>query len=62
MQAIYFLIPIAILVTLSAIAVFFWAVKSEQFSDLDSPSQKIILDDMHDYNNRNHPNKKNKNT
>ena len=28
-----------------AIAIFFWAVKSKQFDDLDSPAHRILFDD-----------------
>jgi cbb3-type cytochrome oxidase maturation protein len=41
----YILIPIAILLVIIAIAVFFWAVRSEQFSDLDKQAHSILFED-----------------
>ncbi|MBB1267756.1 cbb3-type cytochrome oxidase assembly protein CcoS [Shewanella sp. SR44-3] len=49
MSIIYVLIPIAMLFVAIAVAVFFWAVKSEQFDDLDRQSVSILFDD--DLNN-----------
>jgi cbb3-type cytochrome oxidase maturation protein len=45
MSIIYVLIPIAMLFVAIAVAVFFWAVKSEQFDDLDRQSVSILFDD-----------------
>ncbi|MCT8986621.1 MULTISPECIES: cbb3-type cytochrome oxidase assembly protein CcoS [Shewanella] len=45
MSIIYVLIPIAMLFVLIAVAIFFWAVKSEQFDDLDRQSVSILFDD-----------------
>ncbi|WJG07603.1 cbb3-type cytochrome oxidase assembly protein CcoS [Aliiglaciecola sp. LCG003] len=45
MSIIYVLIPIAILLVLIAIAVFFWAVKSNQFEDLERQGYNILFDD-----------------
>jgi cbb3-type cytochrome oxidase maturation protein len=45
MQAIYFLIPLTIILLVVAVAVFFWAVRSGQFNDLESPAFRILLDD-----------------
>ncbi|QIR14567.1 cbb3-type cytochrome oxidase assembly protein CcoS [Shewanella aestuarii] len=45
MSIIYVLIPIAMIFVLIAVAVFFWAVKSEQFDDLDRQSVSILFDD-----------------
>ncbi|MEI6858977.1 MAG: cbb3-type cytochrome oxidase assembly protein CcoS [Shewanella sp.] len=45
MSIIYVLIPIAMLFVLIAIGIFFWAVKSEQFDDLDRQSMSILFDD-----------------
>jgi cbb3-type cytochrome oxidase maturation protein len=39
------LIPIAILLVVIAIAVFFWAVRSEQFEDLERQGYSILFDD-----------------
>ncbi|MCC4831857.1 cbb3-type cytochrome oxidase assembly protein CcoS [Shewanella sp. 10N.7] len=45
MSIIYVLIPIAMLFVVVAVAVFFWAVKSEQFDDLDRQSVSILFDE-----------------
>lgn len=45
MSVIYVLIPIAIMFVIIGIAVFFWAVRSKQFEDLDKEGFSILFDD-----------------
>ena len=45
MSIIYVLIPIAMIFVLVAVAVFFWAVKSDQFDDLEKQSVSILFED-----------------
>ncbi len=45
MSIIYVLIPIAIILVLIAIAIFFWAVKTEQFDDLERQGYSILFDE-----------------
>ena len=45
MSIIYVLIPIAIIIVAVAIVIFFWAVKSNQFEDLDRQGYSILFDD-----------------
>nr|WP_256489346.1 cbb3-type cytochrome oxidase assembly protein CcoS [Pleionea sp. CnH1-48] len=45
MEVIYWLIPVAIIFLSVAIAAFVWAVKNDQYSDLESPAYRILLDD-----------------
>ncbi|ABZ76762.1 cytochrome oxidase maturation protein, cbb3-type [Shewanella halifaxensis HAW-EB4] len=45
MSIIYVLIPIAMLFVLLAVGVFFWAVKSDQFDDLEKQSVSILFED-----------------
>ncbi|WP_242620272.1 MULTISPECIES: cbb3-type cytochrome oxidase assembly protein CcoS [Shewanella] len=45
MSIIYVLIPIAMLFVLIAVGIFFWAVRSEQFDDLERQSVSILFDD-----------------
>ena len=45
MESIYLLIPIALVFTALAIKIFFWAIDSKQFDDLDSASKSILFDD-----------------
>jgi|TARA_B110000211_G_scaffold48924_1_gene53192 cbb3-type cytochrome oxidase maturation protein len=48
MSVIYVLIPIAILLTIIGIYLFFWAVKTEQFDDLEKQGMSILFDDSND--------------
>jgi cbb3-type cytochrome oxidase maturation protein len=45
MPALYVMIPIAIIIVALAIWLFFWAVDSGQYDDLDSPAHSILFDD-----------------
>jgi len=50
MSVIYVLIPIAILLTLIGIYIFFWAVKTEQFEDLEKQGMSILFDESQEAN------------
>jgi len=41
----YLLIPLGLLLLAIAVAAFFWATRSGQFDDLDSPGWSVVLDD-----------------
>ncbi len=45
MASLYILIPIAILLVCVAVSVFIWAVKSEQFEDLERQGHNILFDE-----------------
>src|SRR5690606_41379696 len=45
MAALYYMIPVAVIVVGLAIWLFFWAVNSGQYDDLDSPAHSILFDD-----------------
>ena len=45
MDIIYLLLPVALIIVVVIIAVFFWAVKSDQFDDLEGPAHRILMDD-----------------
>jgi cbb3-type cytochrome oxidase maturation protein len=45
MSMLFALIPLAILLLAFAVWAFFWAVRSGQFDDLDTPAVRILLDD-----------------
>lgn len=45
MSIIYILIPIAVLLVIVAIGVFFWAVRSDQFNNLDKQAHSILFED-----------------
>ncbi len=54
MSIIYILIPIAILLTALGIYLFFWAVKTEQFDDLEKQGMSILFDDEEEKAHPNH--------
>lgn len=45
MESIYILIPIAIVLVCVAVVIFLWAVKSEQFEDLERQGHNILFDE-----------------
>ena len=42
---IFILIPLGLVLLIAAVWAFFWAIKNDQFDDLDSPAWRILLDD-----------------
>ncbi|MEW6756164.1 MAG: cbb3-type cytochrome oxidase assembly protein CcoS [Candidatus Latescibacterota bacterium] len=45
MNAVFVLLPLALLIAGIAVALFVWAVRSGQFDDLDTPPVRILFDD-----------------
>lgn len=45
MSVIYVLIPVAILLTALGLYLFFWAVRKDQFEDLEKQGLSILFDD-----------------
>ncbi len=45
MNGVGLLIPIALLLGLSGLAAFFWAVRSGQFDDMDGAAMRILIED-----------------
>lgn len=45
MSILFALIPLAMVLLAFAVWAFFWAVRSGQFDDLDTPAVQILLDD-----------------
>lgn len=45
MSILLVLIPLSLVLLGLGIAAFFWAVRNDQFEDMDSPAWKILLDD-----------------
>ncbi|WP_442855136.1 cbb3-type cytochrome oxidase assembly protein CcoS [Colwellia sp. TT2012] len=41
----YILIPVAVILSILAIYLFFWAVKAEQFDDLEKQGMSILFDE-----------------
>ncbi len=48
MTILYIVVPIAIFLALFFLFIFLWAVKGEQFDDLETPAHRILLDDWCD--------------
>lgn len=44
MDIIYLLVPVAILFIILVAIVFFWAIRSGQFDDLEGPAYRILKD------------------
>ncbi|MDQ6966187.1 MAG: cbb3-type cytochrome oxidase assembly protein CcoS [Mariprofundaceae bacterium] len=51
MSVIYGLIPGMILLGLISVLIFFWAVKSGQYDDMEGPAHRILDDDDIEHNN-----------
>ena len=45
MNILYFLIPLGLILLGLAVAAFFWAVRSGQFDDLETPAMSVVMDD-----------------
>jgi len=45
MTGLAFLIPIALLLGLTGLAAFFWAMKTGQFDDMDGAALRILIDE-----------------
>ena len=45
MTILYLLIPLGLVLLGLAIAAFFWAVRSGQFDDLETPAMSVVMDD-----------------
>ena len=46
MPALYIMIPVAVVIVGICIAIFFWAVDSGQYDDLEGPAHSILFDDQ----------------
>ncbi len=45
MNIIYVLVPLSVVLMVLAIGFFFWAVKNDQFDDLDTPALDVLDED-----------------
>jgi len=45
MEILFLLVPLAMIIVALMVAIFFWAVRSGQFDDLEGPAHRIIMDD-----------------
>jgi cbb3-type cytochrome oxidase maturation protein len=46
MDVLYLLIPLSVVLVFAAGAVFWWALGSGQFEDLEGPAHRILADDI----------------
>ncbi len=45
MDSLFILIPLAVVIAVAIVALFFWAIRSGQFDDLDGPGYSVLDDD-----------------
>ena len=45
MNILYFLIPLAVVLMVVAVAGLVWAIRSGQFEDMEGPAHRILMDD-----------------
>lgn len=45
MTILYLLIPLGLILLACAVAAFFWAVRTGQFDDLETPAMSVVMDD-----------------
>jgi len=64
MDIIFLLIPLALVLVVVIVWVFMWAVRSDQFDDLEGPAHRILMDDEEPHDEQqdaNEPENKDKN-
>jgi len=49
MTGLLFLVPIALLMGISALLAFFWSLRSGQYEDLEGASQRILEEDFEEH-------------
>lgn len=45
MEILYLLVPLSVVLVFAIGAVFWWALASGQFDDLEGPAQRVVMDD-----------------
>ena len=45
METIFLLVPLALVLVVIIVWVFLWAVRSDQFEDLEGPAHQILMDE-----------------
>ena len=45
-SAVYIALPVALLLAVAGVVAFIWAVRSGQMDDLETPGQRILVDDQ----------------
>ena len=51
MNALYFMVPLALLLAIAFVGFFVWATRNGQFDDLDTPPERMLLEDENINNN-----------
>ncbi|MEJ7600261.1 MAG: cbb3-type cytochrome oxidase assembly protein CcoS [Kofleriaceae bacterium] len=46
MGALYFILPLALIIATGAVTAFLWAVRSGQLDDLETPPRRILFEDV----------------
>lgn len=47
METLYLLIPLSVVLVFAIGGIFWWAVRSGQFDDLEGPAHRVLMDDDH---------------
>lgn len=45
MEIIYLLLPLALVLVIAMIWIFLWAIKSDQFDDMEGPAHRILMEE-----------------
>ena len=45
MEIVFLLVPLALVLVVIIVWVFLWAVRSDQFEDLEGPAHRILMDE-----------------
>ncbi|MCA3107488.1 MAG: cbb3-type cytochrome oxidase assembly protein CcoS [bacterium] len=45
MDILYLLVPLSVVLAIAIGAAFWWAVRNDQFEDMEGPAQRLLLDD-----------------
>ena len=48
MEILYLLVPLSLALVFLIGAIFWWALRSGQFEDLEGPAHRILMDDQED--------------
>ena len=46
MEFVYIALPLALAIAIFALIAFIWAARSGQFDDLETPSRRVLFDDV----------------
>lgn len=48
MELVFFLLPLSLLLATLAVVAFVWATRSGQFDDLETPAQRMLIDEEYE--------------